>query len=219
MLRTIPAAAIVGALWVAAAPAAAQQDRLTLAYDVILSGVTKMGEIRIQIYPDAEAEVLVVEGEQHIDFMGHTVEITWIEKWRDDRLVAYDGATDIDKPSHKAKFAISLRENGEDSVLTVNGESRRVPADIAPRSFWRKGNVVGRTVFFDIDDGKVSEEAPFLDSEREIEFEGKDRKTEFWKVRGEKNRDFWFLDDNDVLVKYQRPRGPTWYTYELTSIK
>ncbi len=53
MLRTILAAGIVGALWVAAAPGAAQQDKLTLVYDIILSGVTKMGEIRLQIYPDA----------------------------------------------------------------------------------------------------------------------------------------------------------------------
>ncbi|MFQ5953566.1 MAG: DUF6134 family protein [Kiloniellales bacterium] len=219
MLRTILAAGIAGALWVAASPGAAQQDRLTLAYDIILSGATKMGNIRMEIYPDADAGVLVVEGEQHISILGRKVDITWTEKWRDDRLVAYDGKSDINKLNRKANYTISLRENGEYSVLTVNGTAQRVPADIAPRSFWRKGNVVGRTVFFDIDDGKVSEEAPFLDGEREIEFKGKDRKTEFWKIRGEKSRDFWFLDANDVLVKYQRPRGPTWYTYELTSIE
>ena len=218
MLRAVTALAIALTLWIGAGSGAAQGKSLVLEYDIILSGVTTMGNRRIKITND-EAGVLVVKGEQHISIMGRTVDITWTEIWRNDRLVAYDGKSDINTRDRKAKYTITLRESGAGSVLTVNGKAKPVPADIAPRSWWQRKNLVGRKVFFDIDDGEVSAETPVFEGEREIRFKGKDRKTEFWKIRGKKNRDFWFLIANDVLVKYQRPRGPTWYTYELTSIK
>lgn len=202
----------------AASPGAAQEGALTLEYEIILSGITTMGNQKFKIYTDAVAGVVVVEGEQHISIMGRTVDITWTEKWRGERLVAYDGKADINKKKLKAKNTITLRENGAESLLTVNGKARSVPADIAPGTWWRKANVVGRKVFFDISDGDVYEDVAFQDGEREVRYEGKDRATEFWKIRGEKARDFWFLT-NGVLVKYQRPRGATWYTYELTAMK
>ncbi len=206
-------------LWGAAAPGAAQEGALmTLEYDIVLSGITTMGNQKFKVYPDADAGVLVVEGEQHISIMGRTVDITWTEKWRGQRLVAYDGKADINKKKLKAKNTITLRENGAESVLSVNGKARPVPADIAPGTWWRKANVVGRKAFFDISDGDVYEDVAFQDGEREIKYEGKKRTTEFWKIRGGKARDFWFLT-NGVLVKYQRPRGATWYTYELTAMK
>ncbi len=214
------AAVIALGLWGAASPGAAQEGALTLEYDIILSGVTTMGNQKFKIYPDADAGVLVVEGEQHISIMGRTVDITWTEKWRGQRLVAYDGKADINKPKLKAKNTITLREDGAESMLSVNGKARSVPADIAPGTWWRKTNVVGRKVFFDISDGDVYEDVAVQDDERKkrtIRYKGKDRTTEFWKIRGEKARDFWFLA-NGVLVKYQRPRGATWYTYELTAM-
>ncbi len=219
MLRNVTAAVIALGLWGAAAPGAAQQGALmTLEYDIVLSGVTTMGNQKFKIYTDVAAGVVVVEGEQHISIMGRTVDITWTEKWRGDRLVAYDGKADIDKPKVKAKNTITLRESGAESVLTVNGTARPVPAGIAPSTWWRKANVVGRKVFFDISDGDVYQDVPMQDGERMIKYKGKKRTTEFWKIRGEKARDFWFLT-NGVLVKYQRPRGATWYTYELTAMK
>lgn len=218
MLKTIVAAIGAVGLWFAAFPGTAQTDALTLEYDIILSGVTTMGNQKFKIYPDAEAGVLVVEGEQRISIMGRTVDITWTEKWRDDRLVAYDGLAEINRQEQRSKNTITLREDGAQSVLTVNGTARPVPAGIAPGTWWRKSNVVGRKVFFEISDGDVYEDVPFQDGEREITYGGKQRVTEFWKVRGGKARDFWFLN-NGVLVKYQRPRGATWYTYELTAMK
>jgi len=212
------AAVVAMGLWPAASPGAAQAGTLTLEYDIVLSGITTMGNQKLKIYSDADAAVLVVEGEQHISIMGRTVDITWTEKWRDDRLVAYDGLADINKTKQKAKNTITLREDGAGSVLTVNGEARPVPAGIAPGTWWRKTNVVGRKAFFDISDGDVYEDVPFQDGTREIKYDGKRRATEFWKTRGGKARDFWFLS-NGVLVKYQRPRGATWYTYELTAMK
>jgi hypothetical protein len=197
----------------------AQEDSLTLKYDIILSGLTKMGTFALKIRPDNAAGVLLVEGEQHIDIRGRKVDIAWTEKWRDRRLVAFEGRSKIDRPSRKAEYVITLGENGGASVLSINGETQEVPADIVPHSWWRKDNVVGRTLFFDLDDGTVHEESAVLDGEREIRVNGKDRKTELWKVRGKRNRDFWFLAGNGVLAKYQRPRGPYWYTYELTEMR
>ncbi len=219
MFRNVMAAVIALGLWGVAAPGAAQEGTTTLEYDIVLSGITTMGNQKLKIYPDAAAGVLVVEGEQHISIMGRNVDIIWTEKWRDDRLVAFDGKADIDKPKLKAKNTITLREDGAESVLTVNGEARQVPAGIAPGTWWRKTNVVGREVFFDISNGNVYEDVPIQDGERKIKYKGKKRPTELWKIRGNKARDFWFLTANDVLVKYQRPRGATWYTYELTSMK
>jgi hypothetical protein len=219
LLRTSLGAYVAAALCLAAGPVAAQNDVLMLRYDIILSGVTKMGTRSMKIYPDNTAGVLVVEGEQHIDIRGRKIDIAWTEKWRDDRLVAFDGRSNIDKPNNKAEYTITLRENGGSSVLSVNGTTQEVPADIVPHTWWRKDNVVGRQVFFDIDDGNVREESAVLDGEREVRFNGKDRKAELWKVRGERKRDFWFLAANGVLVKYQRPRGAYWYTYELTDMR
>lgn len=219
MIKTVTAAVIALGLWGAASPGAAQEGALTLEYEIILSGITTMGNQKFKIYPDADAGVLVVEGEQHISIMGRTVDITWTEKWRGDRLVAYDGKADINKKNLQAKNTITLRENGAESVLTVNGKARPVPAHIAPGTWWRKSNVVGRKVFFGISNGDVYEDVAFQDGERAIKYKGKKRSTELWKIRGDKARDFWFLTGNGVLVKYQRPRGATWYTYELTTMK
>ena len=211
-------AVIALGLWGVAAPGGAQEGTMTLEYDIILSGITTMGNQKLKIYPDAAAGILVVEGEQHISIMGRNVDIVWTEKWRDDRLVAFDGKADIDKPKLKAKNTITLREDGAESVLTVNGEARQVPAGIAPGTWWRKTNVVGRKVFFDISNGTIYEDVPIEDGRREIKYKGKKRSIEVWKIRGDKARDFWFLTTG-VLLKYQRPRGATWYTYELTAMK
>ena len=219
MVRRFAGALVAAVLFLASQTAWPGQSGLDLAYDIILSGVTKMGTITMRVWPDQENGLLVVDGEQHIDIQGRTVDIVWTEKWRGNRLVAFDGRSRINRKSHRGVYEITLREDGDTSLLTVNGNSVRVAADIAPRSWWRKENVVGRTHFFDIDDGSVSEEVPQLEGERQIKFDGKKRKTELWKMHGEKKRDFWFLAANGVLVKYQRPRGALWYTYELTSIR
>ena len=52
---------------------------MTLEYDIVLSGVTTMGNQKFKIYTDVAAGVVVVEGEQHISIMGRTVDITWTE--------------------------------------------------------------------------------------------------------------------------------------------
>jgi hypothetical protein len=217
--KTPLAACFAAVLCLVAAPGVAQDDSLSLKFDIILSGITKMGTFALTIRPDAAAGVLVVDGEQHIDIRGRKIDIVWTEKWRDQRLVAFDGHSRINRPNRKAEYTISLSENGQSSLLSINGESQEVPADIVPHSWWRKDNVVGRTLFFALDDGTVREETAVLDGEREVRVNGKDRKAELWKVRGERNRDFWFLAGNGVLAKYQRPRGAYWYTYQLTEMR
>ena len=75
MPRIRLAACLAVCLGLVAAPGVAQDDSLTLNYDIILSGITKIGTYSLKIRPDNAAGVLVVDGEQHIDIRDRKVDV------------------------------------------------------------------------------------------------------------------------------------------------
>ena len=123
------------------------------------------------------------------------------ETWSGDRLIS----AEADTVENGIASHVVVRREGDNVIVIVNKDERRLTGSVATASFWNLPRLPGATsVFLDVETGTDFQMQARFVKETEITINGSVVPCRLWRLSGDATTQLWFDRDNVLVrVEYQ----------------
>jgi hypothetical protein len=204
LVRRLPP--ILIAVWFvmsATGAAAAPEPGTTMVYDIHHEDHGFVGQHRVSFKSEGDDIIVEVENDIVVKVLfitAYRFEALRQERWRDGKMIAYEGAT------HDDGTDIPLKAHAEGDTLVIEGSGGRAetPLGTFPSHPWNQGILTQRVVM-ETKTGELLEVQTASAGEETLQVNGRSVKTTRYQMTGALQRELWFDEEgNWVQLRFKK---------------